>query len=287
MAKINRFNGNVKAIAADSLTGERSVFGTTATVSDDLTDQYNAAMLRGWGVIGASDFPPLEWFNAMAFTATQFIAYLHQMGIAEWNGMQEYQTNGYVNRLGVLYVCKTADHVSATPPESDPANWQLMVNQGVGTSDSPTFAGVYLGGTAENNNLNDYEYGSFTPAFLCNSGSLTHTQQQGRYVKVGGVCHVWIDLTATNSTDATLIGVDSLPFSVSFSGTDSLYPGPAISNAYSVNLGAGATALGGYWLDSSTSLRLHSWGSNTAQLSPSVLAATSFSIRMEGSYQTA
>ena len=70
MAKINRFDGNVKAISADSGAGERYVFGTTSTVSDELTDQYNAAMLQGWGVVGASEFPPLEWFNAQSFTAT-------------------------------------------------------------------------------------------------------------------------------------------------------------------------------------------------------------------------
>ena len=144
MAKINRFNGNVKAIAADSLTGERSVFGTTATVSDDLTDQYNAAMLRGWGVVGASDFPPLEWFNAMAFTATQFIAYLHQMGVAEWNALQEYPAGGYVNRAGVLYVCKTADHVSATVPESDTANWRLINATDVSMSDGVTVEDAIL-----------------------------------------------------------------------------------------------------------------------------------------------
>jgi hypothetical protein len=125
MAKINRFNGNVKAIAADSLTGERYVFGSDVTVSDELTDQYNAAMLRGWGIIGASDFPPLGWFNAQAFTATQFISYLHQMGIPEWNALQEYQIGGLATRTGVIYKCLTADHISATVPESDATNWKL------------------------------------------------------------------------------------------------------------------------------------------------------------------
>jgi hypothetical protein len=123
MAKINRFGGNVRPIAADSLTGERFVFGTTSTVSNELTAQYNAAMLRGWGSVGASDFPPLEWFNAQAFTATQFISYLHQMGLAEWNATQEYQIGSVVPYAGITYTCRTVDHVSATNPSLDSVNW--------------------------------------------------------------------------------------------------------------------------------------------------------------------
>ena len=123
MAKINRFDGNVRPIAADSLTGERFVFGTTSTVSNELTAQYNAAMLRGWGSVGASDFPPLEWFNAQAFTATQFISYLHQMGLAEWNATQQYQIGSVVPYAGIIYTCRTVDHVSATNPSLDPTNW--------------------------------------------------------------------------------------------------------------------------------------------------------------------
>jgi hypothetical protein len=148
MAKINRFNGNVKAIAADSLTGERYVFGSDVTVSDELTDQYNAAMLRGWGIVGASDFPPLGWFNAQAFTATQFISYLHQMGIPEWNALQEYQIGGLATRTGVIYRCLTADHISATVPESDATNWLNPLSNTVELSNLDLqYLGNPIGGT--------------------------------------------------------------------------------------------------------------------------------------------
>lgn len=124
MSKITRYSGNVVPFANNAQAGERFVFGSSTEQSNDLTTLVSANYLRGWGVVGPSDFPPLEWFNAQAFTSTQFIAYLHQMGVAEWSGEQEYHENSAVNRNGVLYYCKTNDHVSATPPESDPTNWR-------------------------------------------------------------------------------------------------------------------------------------------------------------------
>ncbi|UOL47413.1 hypothetical protein vBVpPvVp04M_00019 [Vibrio phage vB_Vp_PvVp04_M] len=95
MAKIARFNGNVQAFASNQQSGERRVFGATdPTESDLLSDQITPKFLRGWGTVGASEFPPIEWFNAVGFTTTQFISYLHQMGIPEWNPAQEYPTHG-------------------------------------------------------------------------------------------------------------------------------------------------------------------------------------------------
>lgn len=122
MAKITRFNGDVKAIASESQAGERYVFGSTTLASDDLTAQMSNAILRGWATVGPSDFPPLEWFNAVAFTATQFNAYLHQTGVAEWDALQEYNTDSITNRNGVLYVSQS-DLNTGNDPSSDLINW--------------------------------------------------------------------------------------------------------------------------------------------------------------------
>lgn len=122
MSKINRFDGNYKAFASEQLTNERTTFGTEV-ISDDLTAQQTPEYLRGMGIVGPSQFPTLQDFNAVNYTATQSIAYLHQMGVPEWNGEQEYQIGSATNRNGALYFCKTEDHVSETPPESDATNW--------------------------------------------------------------------------------------------------------------------------------------------------------------------
>lgn len=94
MAKIDRYDGNVQSFAVNNLSGEKYLFGSSTTDSDNLTAQLTSEYLRGWATVGASEFPPLEWFNAAMFTSTQFNSYLHQMGIAEWNSQQEYPTEG-------------------------------------------------------------------------------------------------------------------------------------------------------------------------------------------------
>ena len=129
MSKIVRANADVKAFASNATGTERTIFGEV-TQSDLLTDQLSVDYLRGFGIVGASENPTREDFNALGYTSMQFIAYLHQMGVAEWNALQQYQIGSQANRDGVLYACKTLDHISATVPESDATNWR-QVNLGV------------------------------------------------------------------------------------------------------------------------------------------------------------
>ena len=124
MSKIQRYQGDVRAFASAQQSGERYIFGDTTTESDSLSDQLTPDYLRGWAVISASDEPPLEWFNAVAFTATQFISYLHQSGIPEWDGEQEYHDGSQANFNGQIYTCLTDSHTSVTTPNTDPTNWK-------------------------------------------------------------------------------------------------------------------------------------------------------------------
>lgn len=122
MAKIDRFNGNLEAPASAALGTERTIFGT-GSQSDDLTDQFNAFLLRGWGIVGPSDQPTLQDFNAMGFTLGQIHAYLHQVGVAEYNALQEYHAGSFANVAGVLYVSLVDTNVG-NPPASSPAQWK-------------------------------------------------------------------------------------------------------------------------------------------------------------------
>jgi hypothetical protein len=74
--------------------------------------------------------------------------------------------------------------------------------------------GIYLGGTAAANLLDDYEEGTFTPSLTPASGSITtYSNQLGYYTKVGNrvFCTMRISITniGTASGDMTLNG---LPF---------------------------------------------------------------------------
>jgi len=125
MSKIVRANADVKAFASNATGTERTIFGEV-TQSDLLTDQLSIDFLRGFGIVGANENPTREDFNALGFTSMQFIAYLHQMGVAEWNALQQYQIGGIAGRSNGIYLCKTVDHISATVPESDATNWHPL-----------------------------------------------------------------------------------------------------------------------------------------------------------------
>jgi len=125
MAKINRYDGNLKAFAADALGSERTIFGDTAQ-SNTLDGNITSDLFRGWGIVGVNENPTKQDFNGLGFTLGQLLSYLHQAGVAEWNGSQEYFNGSIVNRTGSLYRCLTAVHISSTVPENDPTNWRFL-----------------------------------------------------------------------------------------------------------------------------------------------------------------
>lgn len=88
------------------------------------------------------------------------------------------------------------------------------LDQGVATTDSPTFAnitsgGVYLGGTGAANLLDDYEEGSWTPTVV--TGTFNFGPAVGSYTKIGNRVFATCYLAGTTST-GTLIGIGGLPF---------------------------------------------------------------------------
>lgn len=138
MAKITRYNGNVQAPASTATGTERTVFGDTSQ-SDDLTTNVTSDLLRGWGgVVGVGGVPPMQWFNAVAYVLGQFNAYLHQMGIAEYNATQEYHQDSVVTYGGVLYICNTNSTTGQTPG-TDP-EWDLL--QADDIEYDPTISGL-------------------------------------------------------------------------------------------------------------------------------------------------
>lgn len=117
MSKIARYQGNVRAFASNAQGMERTVFGGT-NQADDLTSQITASFLRGWGVVGASEHPSLEDFNAAMYAMSQFIAYQHQMGIAEWHAQQEYHIGSICTHNGESYQSLQNANVGSQPPSA-------------------------------------------------------------------------------------------------------------------------------------------------------------------------
>ena len=122
MAKIDRYNGNVRAFAADSLGTERTVFGAT-TQSDTLDGNITLDLLRGWGVVGVNEDPTKQDFNGLAFTLGQLLAYLHQRGVPEWNADQEYYQGSVVTTLAGVYRLKSGGDGTVDPDSDGGTNW--------------------------------------------------------------------------------------------------------------------------------------------------------------------
>ena len=117
MSKITRYEGNLRAFGSDAQGLERTLFGETSQ-ADDLTSQVTASFLRGWGIVGASEHPSLEDFNAAMYAMSQFIAYQHQMGVPEWHAEQEYYLGSICTHNGESYQSLGNANVGNEPPSA-------------------------------------------------------------------------------------------------------------------------------------------------------------------------
>ncbi|HHH0533166.1 TPA: hypothetical protein ACPZN2_003953 [Yersinia enterocolitica] len=115
MSKIERYTGNLQAFGSAAQGVERTLFGETSQ-ANDLTSQITSAFLRGWGIVGPSENPSMEDFNAAMYTMSQFIAYLHQMGIPEWDALQEYYSGSICVRAGETYSSLVNGNIGSAPP---------------------------------------------------------------------------------------------------------------------------------------------------------------------------
>jgi hypothetical protein len=72
--------------------------------------------------------------------------------------------------------------------------------------------GINLGVTSntDSNTLDDYEEGTFT--LTMNSTTLTTTQSEAQYTKIGRVVHFYIDLAITAGSDGTAFSASGMPF---------------------------------------------------------------------------
>ncbi|WP_240531590.1 gp53-like domain-containing protein [Proteus alimentorum] len=82
---------DLKIFAQDAKTGEIETFPD---------------VLRGWGVTleRTAGKPPLEWFNAIGKRVDEWLMYLTQRGLAEWDDAVDYPKDALVQQSSVFYV---------------------------------------------------------------------------------------------------------------------------------------------------------------------------------------
>ena len=94
--------------------------------------------------------------------------------------------------------------------------------------------GIFLGGTATANKLDDYEEGTYTPTFP--NGGTIGTVASGRYTVIGNMCHFNFfiyTLTITNNTNEFRISLPFTPDSTigDYTGLNLAYSGSFNSSA--------------------------------------------------------
>ena len=101
--------------------------------------------------------------------------------------------------------------------QASPANTFDLGDSGSSFKDLYLGGGLYVGGTAAVNHLDDYEEGTWTPTidFGGGSTSVAYAYQEGAYTKIGRhvIAHAYLDLTSKGSSSGQ-IRFGGLPFNV-------------------------------------------------------------------------
>lgn len=158
-----------------------------------------------------------------------------------------------------------------------------------GATPAASGAGVSFPATAsassDANTLDDYEEGTFTPAFSSTGATFAYSVQQGVYTKIGRqVCFsIYLQLDGAQTLTANAVTITGLPFTSANIG--SLNVDIVCSIRY-VNLSAGASTLVARVGQSSTSLSLIENGDNYAStvLNSNALSGSSGQVFVSGTY---
>lgn len=84
-------------------------------------------LLRGWGVTidQTAGKPPMEWFNALQKRTDEWLTYLSQQGISEWDNTLDYPKTALVQSDGKFYV-SIKENRDQKPGDSQ-NSWQEMI----------------------------------------------------------------------------------------------------------------------------------------------------------------
>lgn len=100
-----------KVFASDAKSGEIETFPD---------------ILRGWGVTieKTGEIPPMEWFNAIGKRVDEWLLYLTQRGIPEWDSSLDYPKSAIVMHGDNFYVSKKTS--KGESPSTTQATWATL-----------------------------------------------------------------------------------------------------------------------------------------------------------------
>ena len=202
-------NGNANMLVVDGGTDTVCV-GTNQTGFEASYDDLIVG--SGTGHNGITVYSGNDSVGAVAFAdATS--------GNATYDGYIQYEHNATQFTIGVNSGT-TAKALNITSA----GNIKFPAGQGIDFSASTDTGGAGDWATVSNEVLSDYEYGTFNPRFYDITGSLSYGYQQGRYVRVGHLCHFqfYIYVTGQNGNNNAYT-IERLPFTVSSDNTSNSY----------------------------------------------------------------
>ncbi|MDE9519756.1 phage tail protein, partial [Xenorhabdus bovienii] len=102
-----------KIFANDAKTGELEMFPD---------------ILRGWGVTidRTAGKPPMEWFNALGKRTDEWVMYLSQRGLPEWDVAVDYPQYAVVQYAGKFYTAKK--QTNGQRPDQSQNEWMLFAD---------------------------------------------------------------------------------------------------------------------------------------------------------------
>jgi hypothetical protein len=117
-----------------------------------------------------------------------------------------------------------------------------LASTGTLTVDNIQFPATQVA-SADANNLDDYEEGTFTPTFTSTSASFSYSYQNGYYTKIGRsvTCHIFIRGQSSGTTSNSLF-ISGLPFTSL--NSVSLYASGSFGQIESVNYSGGVDIIG-------------------------------------------
>jgi hypothetical protein len=147
--------------------------------------------------------------------------------------------------------------------------------------------GVYLGGTAAANKLDDYEEGTWTPALITTGGvTTTAITTYGIYTKIGNICHIHAKIAATlSSLPGQTFQISGLPFT-SLDASDSYQRAVITIGGDCLNLGGNAIGKAHFRTNGSSLQGVYLNSGSTAYWTYNTMDSSSFELNIHGFYTT-
>jgi hypothetical protein len=240
-----------------------------------------------------------QWLTAPSGTAGDAITFTQAMTLDASGNLLVGKTATAFSTAGtVLYPNGTADFIANGDVAID---INRLVDDGslirfyqagttvgsIGTTGGELYIdfGGSTGGAVTSRTLDDYEEGTFTPAFSSSGAVFAYTSQQGSYTKIGRqVCfNIYLQLDGAQTLTANVVTITGLPFT---SATISGLSVAMVCGIREVNLTAGASILVARIGSNSSSILLVEEGDNyaTTNLNSNQLSGSSGQVMISGTY---